>query len=190
MSHPDGSDQVSARPWRHADRVGHGFRRLQVLSPARSTPLRAQSCASASRMWAIHTGPARSFFASADAGSTTRQNGATSDGEEPFASSSHAASATTRKKIEVDTGHVASTLCHSASSRRTCWMAFVVPRGTLLRRNLSSSSGLDISNRTPAGIPANGLSVTETCGGFEIILSAHDLVLVTRGISDPIGFDR
>jgi hypothetical protein len=130
---------------------------------------RTYSPRSAARCCSIQAPPALSFFANGDLGSTTRQNGATSLVGTPDSISSQAASATVRRKIAVDTGHVASAPWNLASSRLICCTSRVSPDGTCCLKYCSTSTGQEIRSFAPAGTPAKSFSRVTVWGGFAAI---------------------
>ena len=149
---------------------------------------RAYSPRSAARCCSIQAPPALSFFANGDFGSTTRQNGATSLVGTPDSISSQAASATVRRKIAVDTGHVASAPWSLASSRLICCTSRVSPDGTCCLKYCSTSTGQEIRSFAPAGTPAKSFSRVTVWGGFAAIFCFQLLGLlgIVRSFADIV----
>jgi hypothetical protein len=129
----------------------------------------------------IQAGSKLSFFAMGELDSTTRQKGATSRVLPLRLYSSHECSATTLKKMDVETGHVASQLFFAASLRLKACIDRVEP-GVIVLSSAAISTGHEMCNLDPLGIPAESFSRITSWGGFAFIFSPH--VFFALGIAD------
>jgi len=97
--------------------------------------------------------------------STTRQKGATSRVLPVRLYSSHECSATILRKMVVETGHVALQLFFSANLRLNAWIDMGEP-GVIVLSSAAISTGHEMCNLDPLGIPAKSFSRTTSWGGF------------------------
>jgi hypothetical protein len=120
----------------------------------------------------IQAGSKLSFFAMVELDSTTRQKGATSRVLPLRLYSSQECSATILKKMDVETGHVASQLFFAASLRLKAWIDMVEP-GVIVLSSAAISTGHEMSNFAPLGMPAKSFSRMTWWGGLAFIFSPH-----------------
>jgi hypothetical protein len=74
--------------------------------------------------------------------------------------------------MDVETGHVASQLFFSANLRLKAWIDMVEP-GVIVLSSAAISTGHEMSNFAPLGMPAKSLSRMTWWGGLAFIFSPH-----------------
>lgn len=104
--------------------------------------------------------------------STTRQKGATSRVLPVRLYSSKACSVTILRKMDVETGHVASQLFFSANLRLNARID-MVQTGAIVWSSAATSTGYEMCSLDPLGIPAKSFSKMTWWSGLTFIFSPH-----------------